>query len=54
MERRHPRHPPARPLILIADGHEDTRAMYALGSKPCLPEELALGLREILSRHVCQ
>jgi CheY-like chemotaxis protein len=30
MERRHPRNPPLRPLVLIADGHEDTRALYAI------------------------
>jgi CheY-like chemotaxis protein len=30
MERRHPRNPPMRPLVLIADGHEDARALYAI------------------------
>ena len=30
MDRRHPRHPPTRPLVLIVDGHEDTRELYAL------------------------
>jgi CheY-like chemotaxis protein len=30
MERRHPRNSPIRPLVLIADGHEDTRALYAI------------------------
>ena len=30
MDRRRPRNPPARPLVLIIDGHEDTRALYAL------------------------
>jgi two-component system, cell cycle response regulator DivK len=30
MERRHPRTPPARPLVLIVDGHADTRELYAL------------------------
>ena len=30
MDRRRPRHPPARPLVLIVEGHEDTRALYAL------------------------
>jgi len=135
MERRHPRHPPTRPLVLIVDGHEDTRALYALAlsangfdvvpaldgddgferawmthpdvivtevalptdgwgfvhslkldprtrdipilvltgyaqpsvrdraaregcaavmTKPCLPEELARGLRQVLDHHVCQ
>ena len=29
MERRRPRNPPTRPLVLIVEGHEDTRAMYA-------------------------
>lgn len=26
----------------------------AVMSKPCLPEELAFGLRQVLDRHVCQ
>jgi CheY-like chemotaxis protein len=30
MDRRRPRNPPARPLVLIVEGHEDTRALYAL------------------------
>ena len=30
MDRRRQRNPPARPLVLIVDGHEDTRALYAL------------------------
>src|SRR5687767_718879 len=30
MERRRPRNPPARPLVLVIEGHEDTRALYAL------------------------
>jgi two-component system cell cycle response regulator DivK len=30
MDRRHSRNPPARPLVLLVEGHEDTRAMYAL------------------------
>jgi CheY-like chemotaxis protein len=30
MERRRPRTPPARPLVLIVDGHEDTRELYAI------------------------
>ena len=30
MDRRRPRNPPTRPLVLIIEGHEDTRAMYAL------------------------
>lgn len=30
MDRRHPRNPPTRPLVLVVEGHEDTRAMYAL------------------------
>ena len=29
MERRRPRNPPTRPLVLLVEGHEDTRAMYA-------------------------
>ena len=29
MERRRPRNPPARPLVLVIEGH-DTRALYAL------------------------
>jgi len=29
MDRGHPRNPPTRPLVLIVEGHEDTRAMYA-------------------------
>lgn len=28
MERRRPRNPPFRPLVLVADDHEDTRDMY--------------------------
>jgi two-component system, cell cycle response regulator DivK len=31
MDRRRPRKPPGRPLVLIVDGHEDTRALYAIG-----------------------
>ena len=30
MDRRRPRHPPTRPLVLIVEGHEDTRVLYAL------------------------
>ena len=30
MDRRRPRNPPTRPLVLIVEGHEDTRALYAL------------------------
>ena len=30
MERRRPRNPPARPLVLVIDRDEDTRALYAL------------------------
>jgi CheY-like chemotaxis protein len=30
MDRRRPRNPPTRPLVLIVEGHEDTRMMYAL------------------------
>jgi two-component system cell cycle response regulator DivK len=30
MDRRRPRKPPTRPLVLVVDGHEDTRALYAL------------------------
>jgi CheY-like chemotaxis protein len=30
MDRRRHRNPPARPLVLIVEGHEDTRALYAL------------------------
>jgi chemosensory pili system protein ChpA (sensor histidine kinase/response regulator) len=30
MERRRPRMPPARPLVLFVDGHEDTRELYAV------------------------
>jgi hypothetical protein len=29
MERRRPRQPPTRPLVLLADGHADTRELYA-------------------------
>jgi len=28
MDRRRPRHPPTRPLVLIVEAHEDTRALY--------------------------
>src|SRR5437762_22727 len=30
MDRRRPRKPPARPLVLIADGHDDTLELYAI------------------------
>jgi two-component system chemotaxis response regulator CheY len=30
MERRHPRNLPARPLVLVVDGHIDTLALYSL------------------------
>ena len=30
MDRRRPRNPPVRPLVLIVEGHEDTRVLYAL------------------------
>jgi two-component system cell cycle response regulator DivK len=30
MDRRRARNPPARPLVLLIEGHEDSRAMYAL------------------------
>ena len=30
MERRRPRTPPERPLVLFMDGHRDTREMYAI------------------------
>lgn len=30
MERRRPRQPPIRPLVLLADGHADTRELYAI------------------------
>jgi CheY-like chemotaxis protein len=30
MDRRRPRNPPTRPLVLVIEGHEDTRALYAL------------------------
>jgi two-component system, cell cycle response regulator DivK len=29
MDRRRPRNPPVRPLVLLVEGHEDTREMYA-------------------------
>jgi CheY-like chemotaxis protein len=29
MDRRHPRTPSTRPLVLIVEGHEDTRALYS-------------------------
>ena len=29
MERRRARRPPTRPLVLVADGHDDTRELYA-------------------------
>jgi CheY-like chemotaxis protein len=31
MERRRPRHPPARPLVLIVDGHEEATGLYSAG-----------------------
>jgi CheY-like chemotaxis protein len=30
MERRHSPNPPARPLVLLVDGHDDTLALYAI------------------------
>ena len=30
MERRFPHNPPARPVVLIVESHEDTRALYAI------------------------
>jgi two-component system, cell cycle response regulator DivK len=30
MDRRRPRKPPTRPLVLLIEGHQDTRALYAL------------------------
>ena len=30
MDRRRPRNPPTRPLVLLVEGHEDTRALYTL------------------------
>ena len=30
MERRHAANPPARPLVLLVDGHQDTLALYAI------------------------
>ena len=30
VDRRRPRNAPTRPLVLIVEGHEDTRALYAL------------------------
>jgi CheY-like chemotaxis protein len=30
MERRRPRNVPSRPLVLVVDGHADTRELYAL------------------------
>jgi two-component system, cell cycle response regulator DivK len=30
MDRRRPRNPPTRPLVLIVEGHEETRAFHAL------------------------
>jgi len=30
MDRRRPRNPPVRPLVLIVEGHDDTRALSAL------------------------
>ena len=33
MERRSPRHPPTKPLVLLVDGHDDTRELYAVSLK---------------------
>jgi two-component system cell cycle response regulator DivK len=30
MDRRRPRNPPTRPLVLVVEGHEDTRELYTL------------------------
>jgi hypothetical protein len=42
MDRRRLRNPPARPLVLIVDGHEDTRAV----------DGLAAGLRRVHDERV--
>jgi CheY-like chemotaxis protein len=34
MERRRPRTQPARPLVLIVDGHDDTRELYEVALAP--------------------
>lgn len=33
MERRRPRHPPVKPLVLVADGHADTCELYSTSLK---------------------
>ena len=34
MDRRHPRKPPTRPLVLIVDGQQDTWELYAVALPP--------------------
>jgi CheY-like chemotaxis protein len=34
MDRRHPRNPPTRPLVLLVDGHQDTRELYTVALAP--------------------
>ena len=34
MDRRHPRKPPTRPLVLIVDSDQDTRALYTVALPP--------------------
>ncbi len=34
VDRRRPRNPPARPLVLIVDGHPDTRELYTVALPP--------------------
>jgi len=34
MDRRRPRKPPVRPLVLVVDSHEDTRQLYTLALPP--------------------
>ena len=34
VDRRHPRKPPVRPLVLLVDGHRDTRELYTVALPP--------------------
>jgi CheY-like chemotaxis protein len=46
MERRNPRNVAARPQVLIVEGHEDTRALYAIGLSSMGFEELLHDLKQ--------
>jgi len=54
MDRRRPRHPPVRPLVLVVEAHEDTRALYALTLSASGFEVVAIADGAEASRHAWQ